>query len=248
MICHKAHHHWNASGRGQACTVITVVESVSCVRLFPTPWTVAHQAPLSMEFPRQECWSRLPFPTPGDLSHQDWTWVCYRNLEDMGWIWKPHKPAYGTSIYPFSQCNWFGKVSHGDYRIRSTILVKLGFVTGLKIEHGSGKMLYIKSEWNNKGKMKSISAEKGAGVILWSATSLEDKTAPCLNRLHVRRACLLDLLSLLRRVAVKTGRSRGNPSGLCLSLQNPAISLPTVGISFFCGLTLIQILYILSGH
>ena len=32
-----------------------------------TPWTVAHQAPLSMEFSRQEYWSGLPFPTPGDL-------------------------------------------------------------------------------------------------------------------------------------------------------------------------------------
>ena len=31
------------------------------------PWTVAHQAPLSMGFPRQEYWSRLPFPSPGDL-------------------------------------------------------------------------------------------------------------------------------------------------------------------------------------
>ena len=32
-----------------------------------TPWTVAHQAPLSMEFSRQENWSGLPFPTPGGL-------------------------------------------------------------------------------------------------------------------------------------------------------------------------------------
>ena len=31
------------------------------------PWTVARQAPLSMEFPRQEYWSGLPFPSPGDL-------------------------------------------------------------------------------------------------------------------------------------------------------------------------------------
>ena len=36
--------------------------------LFATPWTVAHQAPPSMEFFRQEYWSRLPFPSPGDLS------------------------------------------------------------------------------------------------------------------------------------------------------------------------------------
>ena len=34
---------------------------------FATPWTVARQAPLSMEFPRQEYWSGLPFPPPGDL-------------------------------------------------------------------------------------------------------------------------------------------------------------------------------------
>ena len=32
-----------------------------------TPWTVAYQAPLSMGFSRQECWSGLPFPSPGDL-------------------------------------------------------------------------------------------------------------------------------------------------------------------------------------
>ena len=34
-----------------------------------TPWTVTHQAPVSMEFSRQEYWSRLPSPTPGDVPH-----------------------------------------------------------------------------------------------------------------------------------------------------------------------------------
>ena len=34
---------------------------------FVTPWTVAHQASLSLGFPRQEYWKRLPFPSPGDL-------------------------------------------------------------------------------------------------------------------------------------------------------------------------------------
>ena len=42
-------------------------QSLSCVRLFATPRTVAHQVPLSMEFYRQEYYSKLPFPTPGDL-------------------------------------------------------------------------------------------------------------------------------------------------------------------------------------
>ena len=40
---------------------------LSRVRLFATPWTVAHQAPLSMGFSRQEYWSGLPFPSPEDL-------------------------------------------------------------------------------------------------------------------------------------------------------------------------------------
>ena len=40
---------------------------LSHVYLFATTQTVVHQAPLSMRFPRQEYWNRLPFPTPGDL-------------------------------------------------------------------------------------------------------------------------------------------------------------------------------------
>ena len=40
---------------------------LNCVRLFATPWIVACQAPLSMEFPRQEYWSGMSFPTQGDL-------------------------------------------------------------------------------------------------------------------------------------------------------------------------------------
>ena len=43
------------------------MKSLSRVRLFATPWTVAYQASLSMGFSRQECWSGLPFPSPGDL-------------------------------------------------------------------------------------------------------------------------------------------------------------------------------------
>ena len=43
------------------------VKSLSRVRYSATPWTVAHQAPPSMGFSRQEYWSGLPFPFPGDL-------------------------------------------------------------------------------------------------------------------------------------------------------------------------------------
>ena len=48
-------------------TMKVKVKSLSCVRLFATPWTVAYQAPPSTGFSRQEYWSRLPFSSPGDL-------------------------------------------------------------------------------------------------------------------------------------------------------------------------------------
>ena len=43
----------------------------SRVQLFVTPWMVAHQAPLSVEFSRQEYWSGLPFLPPRDLPEED---------------------------------------------------------------------------------------------------------------------------------------------------------------------------------
>ena len=42
---------------------------LSCAWLFVAPWTIGHQPPLSMGFLRQEYWSGLPFPTPGNLPH-----------------------------------------------------------------------------------------------------------------------------------------------------------------------------------
>ena len=44
-----------------------VLSRVSYVRLFAPEWTEAHQAPLSLRFPREEYWSGLPFPSPRDL-------------------------------------------------------------------------------------------------------------------------------------------------------------------------------------
>ena len=54
---------------------------LSHVQLFANPWTVAHQAPLSIEFPKQEYWSGLAFPPP-----EDWTLISY--IFCIGrWIW-----------------------------------------------------------------------------------------------------------------------------------------------------------------
>ena len=49
------------------CEMICCLVTKSYIWLFVTPWPVACQTPLSMGFPRQEYWSGLPFPAPGDL-------------------------------------------------------------------------------------------------------------------------------------------------------------------------------------
>ena len=48
---------------------VCVLSHFDCVQLFATLWTIAHQAPLCMGFSRQEYWSGLPCPSPGDLPH-----------------------------------------------------------------------------------------------------------------------------------------------------------------------------------
>ena len=57
---------------------VSVCCTLSCVQLFATPGTLAHQAPLSVEFFRQEYWGELPFPSPGESSEpRDQTQVSH---------------------------------------------------------------------------------------------------------------------------------------------------------------------------
>ena len=72
-------------------TLLLVLSHYIMSRSFATPWTVVHQFPLSMGFPRQEYWSGLPFPPPGDLPNQGteptfyhWaTWEARRKHEKI---------------------------------------------------------------------------------------------------------------------------------------------------------------------
>ena len=70
------------------CVKKVKLKSLRRVRLFETPWTVAYQAPQSVEFSRQEYWSGLPFPSPADLP-------------DSGT--EPRSPALQADALPLSQ-------------------------------------------------------------------------------------------------------------------------------------------------
>ena len=64
----EPHPHWTPGCTVGARTLcVLVLSRFSRVSPFVTPWAAARQAPLSMGFSRQEYWSELPFPSPGDL-------------------------------------------------------------------------------------------------------------------------------------------------------------------------------------
>ena len=79
-----------------------VLSHFSCVHLFVTLWTAAHQAPLSMRFFRQDYWSGLPFPTPGDLPNpgMEPTNILKRERE-LSWSQTEHRNWWRSSRVDF---------------------------------------------------------------------------------------------------------------------------------------------------
>ena len=78
---------------------VRMLRRFSCVRLFVTPWTVAHQAPLSTGFFRQEYWSGLPCPPPGDLPDPGIKPVSLMSPALAGVFFTTEPPGKPTSIY-----------------------------------------------------------------------------------------------------------------------------------------------------
>ena len=76
---------------------------LSHVQFFATPWTVAHQAPLSMGFPKQKYWSGLPLPTPGDLPHLGIT---------------PRSPALASRFFTTEPPGKLFSVKHLPFRLK----------------------------------------------------------------------------------------------------------------------------------
>ena len=78
------------------------VKSFSRVGLFATPWTIAYQAPPSMEFSRQEHWSGLPFPSPEDHPNPGIERRSPALQADTLLCEPPGKPVQGARIMPNS--------------------------------------------------------------------------------------------------------------------------------------------------
>ena len=78
-------------------------QSLTGVNSFQPPWTVAHQAPLSMQFIRQEYWSGVPFPTSGDTPKSGTISVSPESLALAGGFFtteRPGEPPYHNIYIP----------------------------------------------------------------------------------------------------------------------------------------------------
>ena len=87
-------------------TCLCMLHCFSCVQLTVTPWTVAHQTPLSMWFFRQEHWSGLPFPPPGDLPSPGIKLASpgFPALEGRVYTTSPTWEVLYTYIYIYTKC------------------------------------------------------------------------------------------------------------------------------------------------
>ena len=93
------------------------VKSLSRVRLFAMPWTVAYQAPQSMELSRQEYWSGLPLPSPGDLPNPGIEPRSPGLQADSLPAEAPEKPK-GSQSYGFSSHHvWMSELDYKESRM-----------------------------------------------------------------------------------------------------------------------------------
>ena len=125
VICPLTYGQWVGKRGGvnweigiDTCTllIIAVVRSLSCVWIFVTPWTVVHQAPLSMGFSRQESWSGLPFPILGDHPNPEIKPRSPSLQADS----LPFEPSgcWHRCKFPFMTCTTLFRITTQGYRSR----------------------------------------------------------------------------------------------------------------------------------
>ena len=131
-------------------------QSLSCVWVFETPWTIACQASLSIEFSRQEYWSGLPFPSPGNLPNPGIKPVSLHLLQCR------------QILYHLSH-----QVSRLSFPCIGKDLPKSPSFTGKVVFHWQGYTYFHKVKWNNLFKYSSKCKKKNKNkkARRWSGCS-----------------------------------------------------------------------------
>ena len=108
------------------CVCARALCHFSCVRLFATLWTVAHQAPLSMGVSRQECWSEFPRPPPGDLPDPGMEPASLMSPASAGGFLSTVPPGKSTSTTALCQITPLSQYTHSYAQVTRSMSVHLG--------------------------------------------------------------------------------------------------------------------------
>ena len=134
------------------------VKLLSHVGLFGTPGTVACQAPLSVGFPRQEYWSGLPFPSPGDLPDPGIEPASPALQGDSFTVWAVRESLYVLMCYWFSplaskywSASWSG-CRNGESKMRGVSKVSPSQVAKVKVKPLSRAQLW----WDFPGESTGV--------------------------------------------------------------------------------------------
>ena len=98
-----------------------------------TPWTVTHQAPLSMEFSRQEYWSELPFPIPGDPPSPGIKLGSPTLQADSVWSELPGKPMEVKYLYTINYNTLMKDIEEDTNEWKETPCLWIGRIDIIKI-------------------------------------------------------------------------------------------------------------------
>ena len=130
-------------------------ESLSRVWLFVTPWTVAHQAPLSVGFSRQEYWSGQPFPSLGHLPNQGIKPGSPTLQVDSFPSGPPGKPIKNTLILPVRLCSSSQNSENINHQEET-------WPTERKLRHSSCRAVRQRCRGRTRGKAASLQAGRAA--------------------------------------------------------------------------------------
>ena len=174
--------------------------SRSLVRLFMTPWTAAHQAPLSIEFSRPAYWSGPPFPSPGDLPHPGTeprsptlqadsspsgppgnSSILKANMENL--VQKPE--ARSSSPFSLSKCDNFDKILENQHwRETGPHWALLSYFPDRKAETQESKTTFKSREQNGPRSSRQPAGTLGSGKYLPSWRGINDDTKKDRNKHH----------------------------------------------------------------
>ena len=148
------------------------VKSLSPVQLFATPWTVTHQAPPSMGFSRQQYWSELPSPSPGDLPNPETEPKSPTLQEDAFTVWATRdKPRGKCAKVGISRPRKLPNSRSSPGCEPSTIQIPTPLFNSQAVQDGGGLWMWDTSRWD-----ESPSWAAGGTMILRNGVTKRPNT------------------------------------------------------------------------